>query len=185
MSAAEVSARRPEGAAASDRRFVAFAVAAAALVAAFVLYLVYFRAPSLGDHVDLSFVRPYDAFFNGAAGAFLLAGFIAVRTGRRVLHRYLMITALTSSSLFLVGYLSFAILDGRHITYQGAYRPLYLGILITHTILATLVPLFAAVVVYFAAKKKFRLHKKVARVAFPIWLYVSVTGVVIFFMLRG
>ena len=168
----------------SDRRFVGFAGVLAALVAAFVLWLVYGRAPvEDGQHLDLAFVRPLNAFWNGAAGCFLLAGFVAVRSGRTTLHRYLMITALTCSALFLVGYLSVAILDGRHLTYEGAHRTLYLAILITHTTLATTVPLFAAVVVYFAVRKRFALHKKIARVAFPIWLYVSVTGVVIYEML--
>jgi len=169
----------------SDRRFIAFAAVAAAAVAAFLLWLVYFRAPESTGKVDLAFVRPLNAFFNGAAGAFILAGFIAIRSKKPLLHRYLMITALTCSALFLVGYLSFTILDGTRITYTGAYRPLYLGILITHTILATTVPLFAAIVVYFAATKKFAKHKKIARVAFPIWLYVSVTGVVIYEMLAA
>lgn len=170
---------------ATDKRFMMFASLLAALVAAFVLYLVYFRAPAKVDHVDLSFIRPLNAAWNGAAGAFLVAGFIAVRSGKKVLHRYLMITALACSGLFLVGYLSFAILDGTHLTYAGAYRPLYLSILISHTILAAIVPLFAAVVVYFAARGKFATHKKIARVAFPIWLYVSVTGVVIFLVLSN
>jgi putative membrane protein len=169
----------------SDRRFVAFATAAAAAVAGFLLWLVYFRAPESHGHVDLSFLRPLNAFWNGAAGVFVLAGFVAIRSKKPVVHRYLMITALTCSAFFLVGYLSFTILDGTRITYTGAYRPLYLGILITHTILATTVPLFATVVVYFAVKKKFATHKKIARVAFPIWLYVSVTGVVIYEMLAA
>ena len=170
---------------ATDKRFVMFAALLASLVAAFVLYLVYFRAPAKVDHVDLSFVRPLNALFNGSAGAFLLAGFIAVRSGRRVLHRYLMITALACSGLFLVGYLSVAILDGTHLTYQGAYRPLYLSILISHTILAAIVPFLAAVVVFFAVRGKFASHRKIARVTFPIWMYVSVTGVVIYEMLTS
>jgi putative membrane protein len=94
-----------------------------------------------------------------------------------------MITALASSACFLVGYVSFQVLDGTRLHYEGEYRALYFTILITHTILAMIVPLLAAIVVYFALKRRFSSHKKIARVALPIWLYVSVTGVVIYVML--
>ena len=182
MSTVEASNAEASTVEARDRKFIAFASLLAALVAAFILWLVYFRAP--GERLDLAFIRPLNAFWNGAAGVFLLAGFIAVRSKRTVLHRYLMITALACSALFLVGYMSFTILDGTRISYMGDYRPLYLAILISHTILAALVPLFASVVVYFAVRRRFVWHKRVARVAFPVWMYVSVTGVVIYEMLK-
>ena len=107
-----------------------------------------------------------------------------IRRGNKNAHRLCMVSAFGVSVVFLVSYLVHHALAGI-IYYQGQgwVRSLYLFILTTHTILAVLVPVLAIVTLRRALRGDFQKHKKIARVTYPIWLYVSVTGVVVYFML--
>ena len=125
-----------------------------------------------------------NAVLNGTAAALLVAGFLLVRSGRREAHRRAMLAAFACSILFLVSYLVYHAEVGS-VRFQGTgtVRTVYLGILLTHTVLAALVPFLAVATLRLAWTGRFDAHRRLARVTLPIWLYVSVTGVVIYLML--
>ena len=125
-----------------------------------------------------------NAGLNAASGAFLILGILFIKAKKPGAHKASMLTALVISTLFLVSYLTaHHFLGSTPYRGQGAMRAVYFSILITHTILAALIVPLAMVTVYRAFKGAFDRHKALARWTFPIWLYVSVTGVVIYFML--
>jgi len=125
-----------------------------------------------------------NAALNTTCALLLCAGFLAIRRDRRRLHAGLMLGALTASVLFLVSYLVYHAFRGSTpYTKEGWTRPLYFAILISHIILAAVnVPLVIVTVVR-AARRRFEAHKRIARWTLGVWLYVSVTGVVIYLML--
>jgi putative membrane protein len=125
-----------------------------------------------------------NAVFNLTSAALLWAGRRAIKQGRRTRHMRLMLSACASSTLFLVGYLVRLGLTGTH-RFVGPWplKWFYLALLISHMILAVvLLPLLARVL-YLAWHARFAEHRAMARVAWPIWMYVSVTGVVVYAML--
>jgi uncharacterized membrane protein YozB (DUF420 family) len=125
-----------------------------------------------------------NATLNGTSAVLLLAGRWQIKRGRMAAHRALMLTALCSSSLFLASYLYYHWHVGSvHFRGAGWSRPVYFSILISHTILAaTIVPL-VIITLSRALRERFDQHRAIARWTYPLWLYVSVTGVVIYFML--
>lgn len=125
-----------------------------------------------------------NAFLNGTGFALLLAGFFFIKRGKITAHKSCMIAAFTISILFLISYLIYHYQVGSvRFTREGWIRPLYFTILISHTILAIAVPPLAVITLFRALKKRFPKHKKIARWTLPIWMYVSITGVVIYWML--
>jgi len=125
-----------------------------------------------------------NALLNGASALTLLVGFWLVRRGRWRAHRAAMIVALVLSTAFLTSYLVYhAQVGSVRFGGTGALRTLYLGILLTHTVLAAAVPVLAVVTLSRALRRRFDRHRVIARWTLPIWLYVSVTGVVIYLML--
>ena len=131
-----------------------------------------------------------NATLNGLSAIFLTLGFIFIRRGNKRAHMRCMITAFCTSVIFLGCYLTYHIylawVLGRGPTRfvnPAWFKPIYLTILISHTILAaTIVPLIL-ITLWRAKKERFELHKKIARWTWPLWMYVSVTGVVIYLLL--
>jgi uncharacterized membrane protein YozB (DUF420 family) len=125
-----------------------------------------------------------NATLNGASGVLLLIGHSFIKRGRMAAHRACMIAAVVTSSLFLISYLYYhAHVGSVHFAGRGWSRPVYFSILISHTILAaTIVPL-VIITLSRALRGKFDKHRAIARWTYPLWLYVSVTGVVIYLML--
>lgn len=166
-----------------DRRFFVFNALISASALAFLAWLLLVHQGGTIE-ADLSFLPAVNAGLNSLAAALLVAGFVAVRAGRRDLHKYLMVSAFAASALFLVSYViyHYAVGDTR---YQGDHRAVYFTVLITHIVSSMAVVPLALGAFWFAARRRFATHKKITRVLLPIWLYVSVTGVAIFFMLRG
>ncbi len=125
-----------------------------------------------------------NAILNATSGVLLVLGYRAIRSGRRELHQKLMVSAVAASALFLTSYLTRIFLTGTH-RYQGtgALRYLYFTILGTHTILAIIVAPTVLRALFLASKQRFLEHKKLTRWLFPIWLYVSTTGVLVYLML--
>jgi len=134
--------------------------------------------------MGLSDLPAVNASLNAASASFLLAGWLLVRAGRRTAHRNCMLAALACSTLFLASYLVYHFHVGSvRFTGQGAIRAVYFAILTSHTILAVaIVPLVATTVVR-AWRARFEAHRRIARVTLPLWAYVSVTGVAIYWML--
>jgi uncharacterized membrane protein YozB (DUF420 family) len=125
-----------------------------------------------------------NASLNGTSAVLLLVGRGLIKRGRMAAHRAVMITALVSSSLFLISYLYYhAHVGSVHFQGQGWSRPVYLSILISHTILAAAIVPLVIITLSRALQERFDRHRAIARWTFPLWLYVSVTGVVIYLML--
>jgi uncharacterized membrane protein YozB (DUF420 family) len=125
-----------------------------------------------------------DASLNGASAVLLVIARRMIKQGRMAMHRALMLTALATSSLFLVSYLYYhAHVGSVRFQGQGWSRPVYFAILISHTILAAAVVPLVIVTLSRALRERFDRHRLIARWTYPIWLYVSVTGVVVYLML--
>jgi uncharacterized membrane protein YozB (DUF420 family) len=125
-----------------------------------------------------------NALLNATSGALLLAGFYFIRRGRAAAHRRCMTSAVFVSVAFLVSYLAYHAEHGStRFAGQGPVRPVYFTILLTHTVLAAVIVPLVAVTFSRARRGDFARHRRVARWTFPLWLYVSVTGVVVYLML--
>ncbi len=125
-----------------------------------------------------------NAILNSISTGFLLLGYYYIRNRRKVAHKKAMLAAVGTSALFLASYLLYHYNVGSvKFTEQGTVRIIYFSILISHTILAILVPPMAIISVVRAFSERFDKHKKIARWTLPIWLYVSVTGVLVYLML--
>ncbi|MFA6961690.1 MAG: DUF420 domain-containing protein [Opitutaceae bacterium] len=127
-----------------------------------------------------------NATLNGLATILITAGFIFIKTGKKNAHRACMLTAGIVSAVFLVGYVTHKILiHGVHTPFggEGAIRAVYYTMLITHIILAMSIAYLVPKTFSLALKGDFVRHKAWARVVFPIWYYVSVTGVLVYFFL--
>ena len=125
-----------------------------------------------------------NACLNGLSAVLLAFGLAAVRAHRIRRHRALMLAAFASSVVFLVSYLTYHAHAGvTRFPGVGVARSVYLSILASHTALAAAVPVMAIITLTFALRRRFRRHRKIARWTWPTWMYVSVTGVVIYWML--
>lgn len=125
-----------------------------------------------------------DASLNGTSAILLLVGRRFIRRGRMAAHRAMMIAALASSSIFLACYLYYHWHVGSvHFQGQGWSRPIYFSILISHMILAAAIVPMIIVTLSRALRERFDRHRAIARWTYPLWMYVSVTGVIVYFML--
>jgi len=125
-----------------------------------------------------------NAALNATSAALLVLGWFLIRAGRRDAHRRAMTAAFACSALFLVSYLAYhAQVGSVRFRGTGTVRTVYLGILLTHTVLATAVAPLAVTAFVLARRGRFETHRKLARWTLPLWLYVSVTGVVVYVML--
>ncbi len=134
--------------------------------------------------IPLSALPGINASLNSISALLLAIGYILIRRGRVAAHRFCMLSAFATSTLFLLSYLTYHFQVGS-VPYegQGWVRPLYFSILISHIILAAAIVPLALVTLVRAVRGKFERHKRIARWTLPIWLYVSVTGVIVYWML--
>jgi uncharacterized membrane protein YozB (DUF420 family) len=125
-----------------------------------------------------------NAVLNATAAALLLLGFVLIKQGRREAHRRAMLGALACSALFLVSYLAYHFQVGSvRFQGQGVLRTVYFAVLLSHTVLAVVIVPLVLVTFMRAHKGRFEDHRRIARITFPIWGYVSVTGVIVYWML--
>jgi len=125
-----------------------------------------------------------NASLNAASALCLLAGYIAVRRRRIPIHRACMVSALVCSAAFLVSYVIYHLQVGSvRFQGQGLIRPIYFILLFSHTILAVAIVPLVIITVRRALRRQFELHRRIARWTLPLWFYVSVTGVIIYFLL--
>ena len=133
---------------------------------------------------EVYFLPMLNAFLNGTTSILLVAGFIAIKNGKKETHKRIMLAALVLSILFLLSYVTYhALTESTPFGGEGMIKAIYLVILLTHIVLAiAIVPL---VLISFsrALSAKFDKHKKIARITLPLWLYVTVTGVVVYLMI--
>jgi len=129
-------------------------------------------------------LAPVNASLNLASALFLLAGYRSIRRKDVATHRRRMLGAATASGLFLILYvLRFSLTGVHEFAGPGALRPVYLAVLFSHMTLATVVVPLVLGLLTLARRKKFDAHRRLARWTFPIWLYVSATGLVVYAML--
>jgi uncharacterized membrane protein YozB (DUF420 family) len=131
-----------------------------------------------------------NASLNGLSAVFLSAGYIFIRRKNQMAHRNCMVAAFVTSVVFLAcyltyhGYLAVVLHQGpTRFLHPQWFRPIYLTILLTHTVLAVVIVPLILVTLYRAKKERFELHKQIARWTWPLWMYVSVTGVIVYFLL--
>jgi uncharacterized membrane protein YozB (DUF420 family) len=134
--------------------------------------------------VDLSVLPATNAVLNATALGLVLTGYWQIRAGNTVWHKRCMIAAFVVSTLFLVSYLTYRFCGAeKKFTGHGAIRPIYFFILISHVSLAALVPFLAARTLYLGLRGRREAHRRIARVTLPIWIYTSLTGILVYFLL--
>ena len=134
--------------------------------------------------LQLSDFPAIDATLNATSAVLLTLGYVFIRNKRITAHKICMISAFATSSVFLICYLWYHAHHGvTRFTGQGAIRPVYFTLLGTHTLLAAAIVPLILVTLYRAWRRRFASHKRVARWTLPLWIYVSITGVVVYWML--
>jgi uncharacterized membrane protein YozB (DUF420 family) len=125
-----------------------------------------------------------NASLNGLSAILLTAGYAAIRSGRRGVHKAFMISACSASMLFLISYVIYHLRAGKVVMFQGQgwIRPIYFAILISHTILAMVIVPLIVITLRRAWLERFDKHRLIARWTLPLWLYVSITGVIVYVM---
>jgi putative membrane protein len=126
-----------------------------------------------------------NASLNGLSAIFLTAGYVFIRQKNKIAHRNCMLAAVATSVVFLVCYLTYHlnVQTVTHFRDPAWFRPVYLVILLTHTLLAVVIVPLILMTLYRAGRQNFEAHKKVARWTWPLWIYVSVTGVTVYLLL--
>lgn len=134
--------------------------------------------------ITLADLPTVNASLNAIAAVLLVIGWVLIRRGRVRAHRAVMLSAVACSLLFFASYITYHAQVGS-VRFQGtgAVRTVYFTVLLTHTVLAAAVPFLAGITLVRALRRRFERHKAIARWTLPIWLYVSVTGVVVYVML--
>lgn len=167
-----------------DRSFWIFNGIVSTAAVGFLGWLLLVRE-SGGVSADLGFMPGVNAALNATSATLLVLGFVAIRKRRREVHKRLMVAAFAASAVFLVGYVLYHYAHG-DTPYQGegAMRVVYFSVLISHVVLSIVMLPMILGTFYLAARERFATHKKLARWTLPIWLYVSVTGVLIYLMLQ-
>ena len=134
--------------------------------------------------MNLSDLPAVNATLNGLSTVFLMAGYCFIRRKDKVTHRNCMAAAVCTSTLFLIGYLVYHSQAGRTVFKEPQwFRPIYLMVLLTHTVLAVVIVPMVLITLSRALKGRFEAHKNIARWTWPLWMYVSATGVVIYLLL--
>ena len=134
--------------------------------------------------MSLSDLPALNACLNSLSAILLSAGFIFIRQKKQSAHRNCMVAAFVTSTLFLISYLVYHFNAGRTAFLEpGWFRPFYLALLATHTVLAVVILPLILTTLFLALRQRFDSHKRIARWTWPLWMYVSVTGVIIYLLL--
>jgi putative membrane protein len=154
------------------------------VVVLLVALLLLGHTPGRGGRADVAALPALNAVLNGASAVLLTCGWLAIRRRRITVHRACMLGAFSVSVLFLVSYVVYHALAGsRAFAGQGWIRPVYFAVLISHVLLAAAMVPFVLTTLYRALGADFARHARLARFTLPVWLYVSVTGVVVYLIL--
>jgi putative membrane protein len=152
-----------------------------------IAFLIYFpQALALREGgINIEYLPRFHAFLNGSCMLLLIAGYVAVRTKRYNLHRTLMVACFLLSSIFLVSYVVYhSQAPATKFGGEGIIRPIYFTILVTHIVLAAVILPLALFTISRSWRGEFAKHKKIARITLPIWIYVTATGVIVYFMIE-
>lgn len=170
---------------ASPRAAVAAILGISLVATLFLLWLIYLHPAADTAGVKLAFLPALNALLNGLSATALLIGYTFIRSKRIAAHRAAMFTAFGFSTLFLISYILHHALHG-DVRYpvDAAYRTAYLWLLSSHILLAIVALPLVLTTFFFSLSGRIPMHRKIARWTFPIWLYVSITGVITYAMLR-
>lgn len=170
----------------TDRPFWIVNAVVSILALAALAYLLLLRHGARATPAALSFMPAVNACFNAASAVLLVLAVAAIKKKRVARHQALVLSAFASSTFFLVGYLAYHYVHGdTKYPGTGGMRVAYLTVLASHVLLSLPVVPLCLAAFYYAFKKSFATHKKITKILFPIWLYVSVTGVLVFLLLRS
>jgi len=170
----------------STRPAIAAILAISAAATLFLFWLIYVHPAPDAASVRLTFLPALNALLNGLSASALLIGYTFIRSRRIKAHRAAMLTAFLFSSIFLIFYIvNYALHGESHYPGHGPLRTVYLAILISHVLLSVVALPLVLVTFFFSLTGRIPTHRKVARWTFPIWLYVSVTGVIVYAMLAA
>lgn len=134
--------------------------------------------------IELSDLPAVNATLNSISFVLLVVGYVMIKQRRIVAHKRCMISAFAVSMLFLASYITYRVWgEEKRFGGQGLIRPVYFFILITHVVLAATVPLLASYTLYLALRSRFDKHRRIARITFPIRVYVSLTGIAVYLLL--
>ena len=134
--------------------------------------------------MDISYLPHVNACLNGTSAVLLFSGYLFIRSGNVAAHRTCQVSALVVSILFLGSYLTYHFNHGTtRFQGTGLARPIYFTVLTSHTILAIVIVPLVALTFYRAFRRDFIRHRRIARITLPLWLYVSITGVIVYLML--
>lgn len=170
----------------SSNKAIAGIIALSLAASAFLFWLVYVHSAPRGFATRLLFLPALDALMNGLSAICLIVGFYFIKSRNIAAHRAAMMTAFGFSTIFLVSYVANHALHGdtRYLG-QGPIRSVYFSILISHILLCIVALPMVLITFFFSLTGRFPQHRKIARFTFPVWLYVSITGVVVYAMLHA
>ena len=168
-----------------EQKFNKFIVVVSILIPVVVALLFSVKLKDFGFDVEpLSFLPPIYATINGITAVVLVAAVLAIKNGKRKLHEQLMTTAIALSVAFLVMYVAYHMTsESTKFGGEGMIRNVYFFILLSHILLSIAVIPLVLITYVRALAERFERHKKIAKITFPIWLYVAVTGVVVYLMI--
>ena len=168
-----------------EQKYNKFIIAVSIVIPVVVAILFGIKLKDFGFEVEpLTFLPPIYATTNGITALLLIAAVVAIKNGKKKLHQRLMTSAIALSVAFLVMYVAYHMTsDSTKFGGEGAIKYIYFFILITHIILSIIIIPMVLITYVRALAKTFDKHKKIARITFPIWLYVAVTGVIVFIMI--
>ena len=168
----------------NDNRYfllIALLSVAVPLLVTFLLFVP--QTGKLGD-VDVTFLPKLHAMLNSLTAVALVLGFTFIRKGNIRYHRFAMVTAIVLSAFFLISYVTYHYqAPPTRFGGEGTIRGIYYFVLLTHIVLAAVIVPLVLLSVYFAISNQFDRHRRIARWTLPIWLYVAITGVVVYFMI--
>lgn len=177
--------KEPMLAGVSDKLAAQVIFAISGIIVAFLFWLIYF-APTAGTGNGWASMLPLtNAILNGTSATFVILGLVFIKRGAKAPHIACMVSATIASALFLIGYLAYHAVSGdTKFAGVGIVRPIYFIILISHILLSVVVVPLILGTLFFSATQRFGTHKQWARWTYPIWIYVSVTGVLVYLFLR-
>ncbi len=170
---------------ANEKSLSIFIYALSVVVVSLVAFLIFFpQILSLGGGVNVSYLPKFHAFINGSCAVLLVLGFIAIKNKNIRLHKTMMVSTFVLSSIFLISYVIYhSQAPATKFGGEGAIRLVYYFVLLTHIVLAAIILPLALFTIARSWRGEFEKHKKIARITLPLWLYVAVTGVLVYVMI--
>jgi putative membrane protein len=165
-----------------ENKFLPLIIAASILIP--VVVAILFFAPKIDLGINIGFLPKFNAIINGSTSVLLILGFIAIRNKNIKLHRRLMTSAILLSIIFLLSYVTYhAASESTKFGGEGAIKSIYYFILLSHILLAIAIVPLVLITFVRALSEKFDKHRRIARYTLPLWLYVTITGVIVYLMI--